>query len=268
MASQEGSTQEGTQKSSEAGDAQALRLKEIKMAKKEPKSKIVLERTYNVPLRKEFLKVPKYKKSKKAITALRKFLKRHMKSDIIKIGKHLNELVWSKGIKNPPHHVHITAIKEDDGTVRAELVGKPVYEEKKEEPKKPAKPKEEKKDDKKEQKEDKVKEAKKAEKPVEDKKVEPVEDKKAEKKSEKKEEKPKEDKKVVPVEDKKAKKKSEKKEEKPKEEKKVETVEDKKPEPKAEKKEEKPKEEKPAEKKGETKEEKLLCRNAKITKTA
>ena len=45
------------------------------MAKKEEKK---IERTYNVPLRREWLKSPKYKRSKKAITGLRIFLIRHM----------------------------------------------------------------------------------------------------------------------------------------------------------------------------------------------
>jgi large subunit ribosomal protein L31e len=110
------------------------------MAKKEDKPKTVLERTFNVPLRKEFSKVAKYKRAKKAIYCLRRFLKRHMKSDQIKLGKHLNELVWAKGIKNPPHHVKITAVKDEAGIVKAEIVGKPVYEEPKE-VKKPEKPK-------------------------------------------------------------------------------------------------------------------------------
>lgn len=98
------------------------------MAKKEDKPKVVLERTYNIPLRKEFLKVPRYKRSKKAIAGLRKFLSRHMKSDNIKLGKHLNELIWQHGIRNPPHHVQVTAIKDDQNVVRAELIGKPIFE--------------------------------------------------------------------------------------------------------------------------------------------
>ena len=56
------------------------------MAKKKEEPKIVLERVYNVPLRKEFLKAPRYKRAKKAVTALKQFLVRHMKSDKIKIG--------------------------------------------------------------------------------------------------------------------------------------------------------------------------------------
>ncbi len=86
------------------------------------------ERTYNIPLRKEWLKTPKYKRAKKAVTAIKEFLVKHMKSDNIKLGKLLNLDLWKHGIKNPPHHIKVTAIKEDDGTVKAELFGK-KYEE-------------------------------------------------------------------------------------------------------------------------------------------
>ena len=100
----------------------------------------ILERTYNVPLRKEFLKVPKYKRAKKAVKALKEFLVKHMKSDDVKIGKYLNDEIWKHGIKNPPHHVKLNAVKDKDGLVTAELVGAPVEEkeedEKKEETKK------------------------------------------------------------------------------------------------------------------------------------
>jgi large subunit ribosomal protein L31e len=94
----------------------------IKVAKKEEK-KVVLERTYNVPLRKEFQKAPKYRRAKKAGIAVKEFLQRHMKSDDIKVGRHLNMKVWENGIKNPPHHVQVLAIKYNDESVFVELVG-------------------------------------------------------------------------------------------------------------------------------------------------
>ncbi|MEK6917179.1 MAG: 50S ribosomal protein L31e [Nanoarchaeota archaeon] len=83
-----------------------------------------LERNYNVPLRKGFQKAPRYRKSKKAIITLKEFIAKHMKCslDQIRIGPMLNKKVWEHGIKNPPHHVKITAIKEDD-IVKAELFG-------------------------------------------------------------------------------------------------------------------------------------------------
>ena len=96
------------------------------MAKKEEKAKIVLERTYNVPLRESWLKSPRYRRAKKAMTALREFLSKNMKGKEVKIGPHLNLKVWEKGIQNPPHHVKVTAIKYDNGIVRSELVGFPV----------------------------------------------------------------------------------------------------------------------------------------------
>lgn len=83
----------------------------------------MIERTYNVPLRIGFRNTARYKKTKKAVTTLREFLAKHMKSDKILIGKNLNKFLWKHGIKNPPHHVKVTVIKEDDGTVKAELLG-------------------------------------------------------------------------------------------------------------------------------------------------
>ena len=101
------------------------------MAKKEDKPKVVVEREYNVPLRREFNKVPRWKKTQKASKGLRNFLVKHMKPEgmektNVKIGKYLNEELWKHGIKNPPHHVKIIAKKDDKGIVRAELVGAPV----------------------------------------------------------------------------------------------------------------------------------------------
>lgn len=84
-----------------------------------------LERTYNIPLRKEFMKAPKYKRTNKAVIAVREFLARHMKSDTIIIGSYLNSKLWERGIRRPPHHVKVTAVKDGEGVVTAELVGAP-----------------------------------------------------------------------------------------------------------------------------------------------
>jgi len=94
-----------------------------------------IERVYNVPLRAEWSRAPPYKRAKRAIKALRTFLLKHMKvteSKNLKLGKHLNEAVWERGIKHPPHHVKVNVSKNDEGIVRAELVGFPLEEPKKE----------------------------------------------------------------------------------------------------------------------------------------
>ena len=90
---------------------------------KETVSKSVLERTYTIPLRREYLKVANWRRTEKAVTAVREFMIRHMKSKDIKIGKALNEQLWKHGIKNPPHHIKVNAVKDDKGVVKVELFG-------------------------------------------------------------------------------------------------------------------------------------------------
>ena len=81
-----------------------------------------LERTYTIPLRAGFIKVPRYYRAKRAINQIKAYMSKHMKSDEIKIGSVLNEHVWSKGITNPPGKVTVKAIKEGN-VVTVELEG-------------------------------------------------------------------------------------------------------------------------------------------------
>lgn len=100
------------------------------MAKQETKTAERIEREYIIPLRKEINKVPRYRKTEKAIKAIKEFLVRHMKiydRDLkkIKIDKYLNEEMWRRGIKNPVVKIKVKAIKEKDKNgkeiVRVEL---------------------------------------------------------------------------------------------------------------------------------------------------
>jgi large subunit ribosomal protein L31e len=93
--------------------------------KKSKEEKVTLERVYNVPLRKEWLKTPPYKRAKKAVIALKEFMQRHMKSENILIGKFANLKIWEHGIKNPPHHIQVKAVKFEDNHVFVELDAKP-----------------------------------------------------------------------------------------------------------------------------------------------
>ncbi len=72
-----------------------------------------LEREYVIPLRKHWRKAPVYKRSKRAINALKRFVQQHMKAEP-KIGKELNELILSRGYRHPPAKVHVTIVKEGD----------------------------------------------------------------------------------------------------------------------------------------------------------
>ena len=93
------------------------------MATKKETTTTILERTYNVPLRKEYQKAPNWKRTGKAVVALREFIGHHMKSQDVRMEKEVNELLWKHGIKNPPHHVKVTASKSDKGAVRVKLFG-------------------------------------------------------------------------------------------------------------------------------------------------
>ena len=85
-----------------------------------------IEREYTIPLRRRYQHVARYKKTPKAVKTIKEFLAKHMKiydRDLnkIKIDKQLNEYLWFRGIKNPPHKVKIKAVKDGD-VVRVELV--------------------------------------------------------------------------------------------------------------------------------------------------
>jgi large subunit ribosomal protein L31e len=150
-----------------------------------------LEREYTIPLREKCRTVPRQKKAKKAIRVIKEFLVKHMQiydRDLskIRIEKSLNETVWARGIRHPPHKIKVKAIKEGD-IVRVDAVEMPnkikfkkIREEKREsEGKKVA--------DKKKSLMEKAKEAreKKGEETAEDKDKDGIKDKKEEIESEK-----------------------------------------------------------------------------------
>ena len=99
------------------------------MAKKTEVKIEKIEREYIIPLREKGRPVPRYKKTPKAVKTVKEFLVRHMKirdRDLnkIKIDRFVNEALWFRGIKNPPHKIKIKAIKKGE-IVRVELVDVP-----------------------------------------------------------------------------------------------------------------------------------------------
>ncbi len=99
------------------------------MAKKIETKTEKIEREYVIPLRKKVKVVPRYKKTNKAVKTVKEFLARHMKirdRDLkkIKIDKYLNEALWFRGIRKPPHKIKVKAVKEGE-IVRAELSDMP-----------------------------------------------------------------------------------------------------------------------------------------------
>jgi len=88
-----------------------------------------IEREYIIPLRHDWMKVPRYRRTPRAIKFIKTFLAKHMKvedRDIrkIKLDKYLNQELWFRGIQNPPHKIKVKVVKEN-GIVTAELVNIP-----------------------------------------------------------------------------------------------------------------------------------------------
>jgi len=62
----------------------------------------MVERIYTIPLRKEWIKVSRNKRANRAIKAVREFVKRHMKTENVKIDRKVSEFIFSHNIKHPP----------------------------------------------------------------------------------------------------------------------------------------------------------------------
>ena len=63
------------------------------------------EKLFTIPLRREWLRVPRWRRSKRAVDAVRAFVTRFAKAKEVRIGKWLNLEIWGKGAKTPPGKV-------------------------------------------------------------------------------------------------------------------------------------------------------------------
>lgn len=82
------------------------------------------ERVYTIPLR-EAKRVPRWRRSKRAMSEIRSYLSKHMKTPVedVKIDPRLNEVIWARGNQKPPLKVRVRAVKFEDGGVEAEFAG-------------------------------------------------------------------------------------------------------------------------------------------------
>lgn len=98
------------------------------------------EKIFTINLRKATIKTPRWKRAKKSMSFIREFLKRHMKSDEVRIGKSITEKVWRHGGKRVPNKIRIKALETEEGkgeekkkVIKAELIEEIFPEELKEE---------------------------------------------------------------------------------------------------------------------------------------
>lgn len=79
------------------------------------------EKIFTIPLRDAYRKAHN-KRVPYAARLVRSYLKTHTKAETVKLGKHLNEKLWSRSISKPPRRIRVKAVKEGD-VVKAELMG-------------------------------------------------------------------------------------------------------------------------------------------------
>jgi large subunit ribosomal protein L31e len=88
-----------------------------------------LERVFTVPLT-VTKQVPKTKRAPRAIKEIKDFVRQHMidkgsdkeeQQKGVWIDFRVNELIWSRGIENPPSKVRVKAIRFEDGLIEVSL---------------------------------------------------------------------------------------------------------------------------------------------------
>jgi large subunit ribosomal protein L31e len=72
------------------------------------------EKYLTLNLRKLLVKKQNWRRSESALFILKRLLKRHLKTDKIKISTALNNLIWKRGIKNPKTKIKVKAVKEGE----------------------------------------------------------------------------------------------------------------------------------------------------------
>ena len=89
------------------------------------------EREYIIPLRKEWQKVANYRRTGRAMKAIKQFIAKHMKvtdrnTDNVKLDMYLNKEVWFRGRKKPPAKIKVRAVKEGE-IVKVYLMDEPEH---------------------------------------------------------------------------------------------------------------------------------------------
>ncbi len=79
----------------------------------------IIEREYIIPLRRAWLRVPVYERSRKAVKTIKYFIAKHMKvldRDVnkVKLDVYFNNEIWFRGRANPPGKVKVRARKEGE----------------------------------------------------------------------------------------------------------------------------------------------------------
>lgn len=78
------------------------------------------ERIYVIPLRKA-KSARRQRRTSRAVKIVHEFLRRHMKSEEIKLNQALNRKLWERGAKHHLPRIRVRVVKQDDGSIEAFL---------------------------------------------------------------------------------------------------------------------------------------------------
>ncbi len=84
-----------------------------------------LTRVYTVPLGRVMIS-PRHKRAKKAVSIIKDFAVKNMKSPLVQISPELNEILWAKGIRKPPKRVIVKMEKDEEGVVMVSIAKKEI----------------------------------------------------------------------------------------------------------------------------------------------
>jgi large subunit ribosomal protein L31e len=96
----------------------------------EKKSEVTLERVYNIPLRRVWVKVSRITRANRSVSEVRNFVKRHTKAKEVKVSQNVNSLIWASGIKKPPGMITVK-VKVEAGIASVRLPDEITLEEEK-----------------------------------------------------------------------------------------------------------------------------------------
>ncbi len=117
--------QQGFHEASEAKELEKEQAEGVTMVEE-------LERVYTIPLNVTKV-VPKTSRAPRAIKEIKDFVRRHMMEEVptdekekgapkdVWVDYKLNELIWARGIENPPAKVRVKAIRFEDGLIEVSL---------------------------------------------------------------------------------------------------------------------------------------------------
>ena len=86
-------------------------------------SEIIEQRTVTISFSKPIYgrRLPKPKRSPRAVRYLRERIKRHWDVDIVTIDPKVSEFIFKRGIENPPRKITVKVTKTEDDTVEVFL---------------------------------------------------------------------------------------------------------------------------------------------------